>query len=356
MVPRILLHIGLEKTGTTSIQITLRDNADLMAEHGIRFDQIFTPKGRNAVGNSLGLAAAALNKDRRIQFLRGRGKAWDLPSSFDAYPLDDIAAAANLSLIIFSSEQLSSWVTQPDEIQRLRDFLSRISDEITVVAYLRRQDRLVQSLANETIKGGGVFNYKRVDSLICVNSKKLSFVDTVRNYQEVFGAGNVILRPFAREAMADGDVVTDFARLAGIDHLPFVRPAPTNASLTLEALYVLSVLNDFEAVFGAQNGIRNARTAVKRAGHGRLSIIPRKMAQEIVERFAEDNAELGRMTGIEPFFDNSFDDFPVERPVIDAERVRTLLQLPAVTRVLGPYFRAGKGRKPESQHSVASQT
>lgn len=334
MIRRAFLHIGLEKTGTTSIQLTLRDNAARLEANGVLFDQHFTAKVRKSVGNSMGLVGAALEADKRQMFLRGRDDAWDMPCDFASYPADQIRARKDISTLIFSSEQLSSWLVMPKEVKRLREFLLSVAETVTVVVYLRRQDRLAQSLINETVKGGGVFNYRRIDRLLNLDGRKLHFVEMLRVYRDVFGANNVVLRHFARDALTDGDVVTDFQHLVGLGGMSLERPERRNASLSLEALYVMSLVNDLQAVFGDLDGLQAARKAIVRSGQGKLQVITRKRAKRLVEDFAEENAELADMAGVAKFFDGDFDEFPQVRPDIDAARVRELARLPAVARVL----------------------
>lgn len=335
---RIVLHIGLEKTGTTSIQVTLRNNRALLAESGINVEQCFLPNAKNVVGNSLGLVAATLDGKKKESFLHTH-RHRDIPTDFSVYG-NSQSATGRFATTVLSSEHLSSWVTQEIEVHRLKAFLDQVGAQTVVVAYLRRQDRLAQSLFNEYVKSGGTFSHKNLNRVLSPHDQKLKFVDTIKTYAEIFGHKNLIVKEFAKRSLKDNDVVSDFIDVLGAGGLPIERPRSANTSLCLEALYVLSMINDLDSIFGKSEESERARKEVRKHGGGKLRLLTKQTARSFLANFDEANAELSAALLKPDFFDKSFQDYGGSIDSIDQEKLRALLAIPAVASLLGQRFSA----------------
>ena len=68
--PKVVLHIGFQKTGTTSIQYWLRDHEALLGEYGVRF-----PRGWLRLNTHFELSLCLTRLDRMTQG-RLRGDEW----------------------------------------------------------------------------------------------------------------------------------------------------------------------------------------------------------------------------------------------------------------------------------------
>ena len=127
----IWLHIGTTKTGTTALQHHLSSNRDALAEQGLTY---VSPAGKTS-SNSL---AVAMNKNRAdaLQELRA-----DLSGQIAGRKTKDA---------ILSSEMLFG--IAPD---RLVDAIPALAGEpLSVLVYLRRQDRYLESNYLQKLKNG----------------------------------------------------------------------------------------------------------------------------------------------------------------------------------------------------------
>lgn len=245
---RAIIHIGVEKTGTTSIQRVLAANRGPLRALGFWYSSCLALGNENHV-KLCGLAQSQTPKFPTVyNMLRINGA--DGRREFDARvkrELDEEIAQlpASVHTLVFSNEHLHSNLLERDETANLREIVSAYASEIKVVAYLRRQDELSVSLFSTRIKGGESWT----QVLPTVHGPQalpyyFDYDQILRNYASAFGAENIIARVFERPRLTDGDVAADFLNAAGIpNHASLIQVPRQNESLSRAALYTLSLLN-----------------------------------------------------------------------------------------------------------------
>lgn len=239
MAKKLILHIGTEKTGTTSIQEFLSENKPELERQGI-----FIPKSPcGSAPNHRKLATACFNDgntdDSFVDFkIKDFGK-------WQAETFSEIKNELILSSIgthILSSEHFSSRLTDTAEISRLHDFLKNIYSEIKIVIYFRRQDEYAVSLYSTYLKSGGVSN-----KILPMNasSERYDYYSICKKWEGVFGLNNIIVRIFDRSVLKKGNVVSDFCSVSGIDESSTKEVArESNPSITPLAQEVLRGFNE----------------------------------------------------------------------------------------------------------------
>ena len=148
-----VIHIGTEKTGTTSIQRTLDENAKLLLQEGIFWPPVLQK------GQDPRIACYAMN-DETID-LRKRRRKLITPEAISKFRTDlesrltrEAKAAPDARTMLIVNEHLSR-LSQRSELERLQTFLGGFSSQIRIVLYLRRQDRMMRSMYSQVIKVGG---------------------------------------------------------------------------------------------------------------------------------------------------------------------------------------------------------
>jgi hypothetical protein len=142
--PRVVLHIGAPKTGSTYLQRRLRANRELLRKHGIYVPVL--PAVAEMAGNAK-LLATALSRSPSLTFQRA------FPE-IDVNALDPKRIVAELfhdwrldsESIVLSAENL-----RPNHARELRQVLPSTTPCV-VVLFVRRQDRWVDSYFNQMIK------------------------------------------------------------------------------------------------------------------------------------------------------------------------------------------------------------
>lgn len=150
MFDTCFLHIGTEKTGSSSIQEFMRLNDAPLRQQGFLYPRSLGPVNHRKLRNYAAsththlMGAEVREHPDGIEGFRAR-----LVGDFD----QEIAETTYRSLVV-SDEHFHSALTTLEEIDRLRGFLARVCRTCQVIVYLRRQDELSRSFHCEQIKIG----------------------------------------------------------------------------------------------------------------------------------------------------------------------------------------------------------
>jgi hypothetical protein len=319
--PTGFLHIGLQKTGTTSLQQFLFDNQSLLQRQGYYYP---TALGRV---NHIYLAVCnqGLNKIDDIRRSLGIKSPTDVVRAKEETlqkiqkELEDLQSPPKH--IIMSNEHVHGRIVTKAEVLSLREFVSSFCETCKVVIYLRRQDQLAVSLYSTRFRAGAT----ELAPVFPVN--QLDFYDYDRRlsqFSNVFERENIIVRLFDKSELKDEDLFTDFCDVVGItNNSAFRRPGVLNQPLKPEAIRLFAELNKHIPRFlnGRPNRdfslILNAFDSLF-CGHG--PITDRATAMQFYERFKEGNERV-RSTYFsarqQPLFDETFDDYPETMPSMD---------------------------------------
>ncbi len=228
---RVVLHIGGEATGTTSLQASLAANSRaLFAGTGLLY-----PTSAPFIDNGAHFPLAAAFLDRaHTNFI-----PIDQQRSPDELrrALASLVARKCPRAVVFSAEHFSSRFG-PAEIARLADFLSPYP--ATIVFYVRAQDEVALSAYSSGLMAGerGWFHYTAVDG----GDRYFNHCAVADDWAAVFGAENLRVRPYS-EFVADG-LVRDFLAQAGVSDPPRFRAVPRlRQSMTIFEARLIQALN-----------------------------------------------------------------------------------------------------------------
>lgn len=210
-----MFHIGAPKTGTTAIQSFLENNRRLLESS---FD-ISIPKllsYRRAA--AMRVYATQRASERRIEKL-GVESLPQFSKKYEAQ-IKALENSVGTTTVICSNELLFS--LDKTAIERVkRAFLLSFSS-FRIVMYLRRQDLLETAAYLQAFKGG----YEDLHAFRTVlKRRRLGYLAVLRSWSEVFGQENISVFLYEDIMREEGDVITHFMRVAGIDDLSSFRKA-----------------------------------------------------------------------------------------------------------------------------------
>lgn len=294
---RGVIHIGPAKTGTSTIQALLRRNAERLREAGI-----FVPTTRTAVHREFrflclegvkqetqALAKWGITSDAelaRLQpTLRSRVEGWLAE-----------AAAAGCSTFVVSCEGFAGM--DAAGVGRLRALMApHCREGFTVVAFLRRQDLLLNSLWKNNAR-------RRGDRAQRERLKGVDYEALLERWATVFGAEAV--RPEIFPDSLPGfpgeraDLVETFLRAAALPLAPSALELPgrRNAAWDHRAVAIMAAVN---AVLPPlrDGAIPPERTLIEEVLAGAFPEaepfrMPLQRARRVLRRQAESNAAVAR--------------------------------------------------------------
>lgn len=325
MAETAFIHIGTEKTGTTTIQDFLVRNRAVLESAGYCLPVEICGQ------NHTRFAAYAMADDGRENDLHLRFgiRNAQARARFDAELAADLARtmerAASAHSLLISSEHLHSRLRTTGELAKLKALLDRHVRTCKVIVYLRRQDELAVSRFSTRLKAGNAADapiFPNPRGRLPVNYDYAALLDRIA---EVFGEDNMIVRLYDRSQFVGGDLLSDFRAATGIDQaLELDRPERRNLSLSAVGLRFLEVFNRHvpDRIDGRMNPDRQGLVPIMEAHYaGRSSLVARADAEAFYDRFREGNAavkarffpDLQRDT----LFDEDFSAYPESPEAVD---------------------------------------
>lgn len=230
---RIVVHFGLPKTGSTSIQESLFRYLNDPRFHYVSFSN---PK------TSLVIATGFKDDPARFGAHARRGTSSDELQRLRKQAVDSLEAelqAAGGRTAILSSEAISSFHMQ--EIRNLCSFITKHRPAATAVAYVRRPKEYMESVFQQRVKGG--VQRFRAPSLLP------NFRARFEHFDAVLGRQNVGLWLFDPASFPGHCVVQDFCSRLGITFRP-EDAVRANEGLSLPALSLLFAYRKFGPGYG----------------------------------------------------------------------------------------------------------
>lgn len=224
------LHIGMHKTGTTSIQKTLQRltpspqdqyqyaTFQKNANHSAALESLFSPQPEKTDYNR----KAGLN-----------GKSLRTTNQKTLQQLTQFLEKNKGKNILFSGEGIAHF--DRATLVNLKTFLSPFFTEIKIIAYIREPLPYMNSAFQQRIRS----NYLNPKSLRFPPRKTYpNYRKTFTPFLEIFGENNVTLLPFLREQLRNACTVQDICHELGI-HLPQNSIIRSNARFSHEAIAML---------------------------------------------------------------------------------------------------------------------
>lgn len=247
---RLILHIGMHKTGTSALQSTLFRARQQLLTAGI------------------GYLDVADNHSAAFYSLFGKNPLTYRENLRAGINSEEALAAHNDALLkriksqlrdnrsetfIISGEDIS--LLPKDRVPDLRDMLTPYFDQIDVLAYVRSPVSFMHSLAQQAIKGGATIE-KLMESPPTPDYKW-----RFQKFIDAFGEDKVTFRWFDHRQLQGSNILGDFFHTIGVTdkNLLSLPVQQINNSLSRAAARVLSALNKEAPPF--LNGTANLRRA-----------------------------------------------------------------------------------------------
>lgn len=246
MTMRAIVHVGLPKTGTTSIQSWLQQNAPALLERGVAYDRIHYPGlKRRRAHVELGICQAAeANVEmphtvtRRVYGLSNLAAQKEVADTY-AKTFAKAVKKHPGATWVFSSEDLGSLTRTPELARALDTWLRRFFDDVHYVCYIRRQEDWLLSRYSQTLRQGMAHT---LDEFLEKRARH-DFHAMASAWRDGIGADHFDLRLLEPDAMKDGDLIADFCDAIGVDPAGLPAPERKNEALSVPAAEFLRQAN-----------------------------------------------------------------------------------------------------------------
>jgi hypothetical protein len=287
---RIIVHAGIHKTGTTSLQVALSRIRPQLKERRIRYPQLEVPGGVRAHhALARGLAAERPEDDPVIADFLDRCRAFG-------------------GTMVVSSERFS--ILPADSVNRVVDVLRGLFDDVAAVLYFRPQVLILRSQYSQQLREGYVScTFQEFFDRATQHARFWRFRELCEAWQIAVGEGNFHARSAMRSDLIGHDIVKDFlATFLGIGDID-APPASRNDSLSRgQARVIRRILLDTDALAIPFETRRiRLQQFIKEFDWGPLShdgeipITP-EMFDYCRQRFRDENAYLSRYFGGKDLF------------------------------------------------------
>ena len=292
----LVLHIGCEKTGTTSLQNWLEHNAAALPPRGALYSKALgRPNNRRVTlyGLEIGrvdelLIQEGVRTPEEHEALRRRIKA-----EFTAEAQG--ARRRGVKKMVISNEHLQSRCFKDENVERVHELLAPLFDNIKVYVFLRPQIDVCLSLASTMARNGLEVSRKWMDDLLKPKLPYFNQQSLMARWSKYFGREAMVPVPFKRCK----DIVSYFEQ-----QLEFVDPQLPRHKSFNEALdyRVIAMCNAMQLrnIEGGELNQSRRFFVNDMPVEERLSI-DRQSAQELQARFdGVNNALSAEWPQIEP--------------------------------------------------------
>jgi hypothetical protein len=284
---RIVIHIGTEKTATTTLQHTFLNNKQLMGEYGIYYSESM------GSGNSRQLVAACMGHAKIDDWIRKHqmsdsNERQRFSDRLQTKFFEEIAnVPKDCDTVLVSSEQFHSRLSDASELKILRKFLQGFFEKIDIVVYLRLQSSLLQSKYTTYLRSGGNISFNQFKLECAPDNLYYNYANMLSLWANEFGRENIKVREFDSSKFYNQHICYDFIHVLRPDKgpLPLVlSDVEQNRSITRMGLIVLRILNIFVSAWNKDG---------KRSETSRWGML------KIVQRYKTDSGSKPRLLSTE---------------------------------------------------------
>ncbi|HET56330.1 MAG TPA: hypothetical protein ENN33_14100, partial [Ignavibacteria bacterium] len=270
--PKLYLHAGCGKTGTTAIQGFLYDNRNILLNKGF----LYPKTGLVEDGSHHQLATILCDIDMRntnkFKIISKESILEELAQEIKEHE----------SVLISSELFAQQW-------SKLSDFFINMWSEIYVIFYIRDRCDLAESLYNQWVKES-IETCPYIDEIHDI-PKYYNYTDFLKGYSRLFGTDHIIVKRYGSLYFKNGSIYDDFLSILGILSISdFKIPdKKENIKLSLESLEIIRLINSLNISKKTRERLKYYAKIFTTQPTYSFNLISENLRNEIDEYFAEED-------------------------------------------------------------------
>ncbi len=290
-MPRLILHIGQPKAGSSTIQKYIRKKRE-------KYKSRYNIDVMSDFGEDL------------LYILSGSKPA-----------IDQKYGVSPPNVVVTSSELLWSKLKNENSLRIIKDFLFARFRKVQIILYLRRQDEIfVSGYYTRAIKN--ITN--SFPDFEFSKPKSFDFYKKIEMWDSVFGRDSLTLRPYAPGRLLADDIIQDFCWAAKI---PYIHTyfAGANISPAVETIeFIRMLFAELDLVAPNKELVRAIVSADIQGTRLGLSAADR---EEIISRYQSDNDLIAQhFLGENKLFSHLVQDDGIDYPCLSTDQIAWMTQ------------------------------
>lgn len=255
-----ILHVGTEKTGTTSLQRFLAMNVGNFAGKAVWVPKTLVWQADGGPYNHALLSTASHLSTSEPDDLQQQLGLMSMTSVREhrrsvesAIKAERVQLGFDPKYMIVSNEHIQSRLRTDADLTYAKGLLEPFCSSFRVVVYLRSQSELARSLAVSAVRNGAL-EYRPIpdfltangfDDVLGVDYGYFDYYELLQRLERVFGPEALTVRIYESSELEGNDIISDFFHALNLDIDRMPRPGRENTSLNREAVLFLIKLNRF---------------------------------------------------------------------------------------------------------------
>ncbi len=271
-----IVHIGMHKTGSTSIQ----RNLNKQLNKNFSYFALGTPNHSGPFCSLFSEMPESLDLHKRRGFTSSQITRYNAEA--DKMVKKHLLDNPQYDTFVISGESIT--ILSKESLEKFKNYLLDFFETIKIVAYIRSPISYANSAFQQMVKGG--FS----DLSLFYNEEYPQYRNKFEKFDIVFGKENVFLHYFDKNHLMESDVTVDFIEKNNlkVNTKDFVR---VNESLSLESISLLYVYNKLAPKpIQSREGLRAhhmLRDALLKIGSKKLQI-NKALLQSIINKSKHD--------------------------------------------------------------------
>lgn len=280
---RFYVHIGIHKTGSTAIQHALKQNEAVLENTGYKSFVLHT---------DLPEVHRLFNPGRYGQ--HGRPAMDEAKAAF-VKAVDSV----NTDSVVVSGEDLTAfyWPWRTHALL-LRELLADLAEEINLIVYFRRQDKVYESGYLQQVRAGR-FSGSIEDLVHDRNTSplhgNLNWYRKIREYQEIVGADDLGICIYDLLCRRDTDIFHDFCHrlnVGPVEHLEKSRTVNTSIPRWQLPLFIYGRGVMSNRAFGVLEKMAHLSPRMRKHRDGHRKLLSKETRKRILDEYSADNRTL----------------------------------------------------------------